>query len=570
MKIKLFTLFLTLVASIGTMLAGGTKIGALYYNFDATNLTAEVTYQYYSNNNYSGLTSIAIPSTITYNAQNYSVTSIGNEAFSGCSGLTSIEMPNSVTNIGSYAFHGCTALTSIEIPNSVASIGDEAFRNCSSLAFIFVGSENVNYDSRDKCNAIIETATNTLIAGCKNTIIPNSVTSIGNSAFFNCSSLTSIEIPNSVTNIGRYAFYGCSGLTCIEIPNSVTNIGFEAFRNCSNLTNVTIPYSIAKIEAGAFSFCTSITRIFVENGNSVYDSRNNCNAIIKTATNTLVTGCKNTNIPNSVTSIGNEAFFGCSGLTSIEIPNSVTSIRYNAFDNCTGLTSIEIPNSVTNIGQSAFSGCTGLTSIYNYATTPQTITSDVYYNVDKATCKLYVPLGSIDLYEAADGWKDFENILPISAEETETTETTVETSDTSAEIVWPKVNGAYTYELVIKDMNGNVVCTLVFDAEGHLTSIAFNAPSRDRAPQQTQTTGFAFTVNGLTSGTTYSYSLIAKDENGQVLNTETGTFTTTGEAPQGIEDVPADINGAQKFIRDGQIFILRVDKVYTVIGQEVK
>ena len=251
------------------------------------------------------LNSIAIPN---------SVTSIGKRAFIECSSLTSITIPNSVTSIEEGAFSR-SGLTSITIPNSVTSIGT-AFTYCSGLASINVDSGNSIYDSRDNCNAIIETASNTLICGCQNTVIPNSVTSIGDFAFWGHSGLTSIRIPNSVTRIGR-----------------------------------------------VFCDCSSLTSINVDSGNSTYDSRNNCNAIIETASNTLIAGCKNTVIPNNVTSIGNYAFRNCSNLTSITIPDGVTSIGDHAFEGCSGLTSITIPNSVTSIGVYAFYYCCGLTSI---------------------------------------------------------------------------------------------------------------------------------------------------------------------------------------------------------------
>ena len=196
------------------------------------------------------------------------------------------------------------------------------------------------YDSRDNCNAIIEKETNTLIQGCNNTKIPSGVTKIGSFAFDGCSGLTSIEIPVGVTEIGRYAFDDCSGLTGIKIPSSVTSIGNSAFYGCSGLTSIN-----------------------VEAGNVVYDSRDNCNAIIEKETNTLIQGCNNTKIPSGVTKIGSFAFDGCSGLTSIEIPVGVTEIGRYAFDDCSGLTGIKIPSSVTSIGNSAFYGCSGLTSI---------------------------------------------------------------------------------------------------------------------------------------------------------------------------------------------------------------
>ena len=161
-----------------------------------------------------------------------------------------------------------------------------------------------------------------------------SVTSIGDDAFSGCSGLTSVTIPNSVTSIGIDAFENCSGLTSVTIPNSVTSIGKWAFYGCTGLTSVTIPNSVTSIGEYAFDCCTGLESIIVEDGNTVYDSRNNCNAIIETETNTLLQGCNNTVIPGSVTSIGNYAFGICEGLTSITIPNSVTSIGKGAFNGC--------------------------------------------------------------------------------------------------------------------------------------------------------------------------------------------------------------------------------------------
>ena len=291
---------------------------------------------------------LSIPSTVTNDGTTYSVTSIGYRAFAGCSGLTSLTISNSVTSIGYSAFEDCSGLTSIAVENG-----------------------NTVYDSRGNCNAIIETLTNTLVAGCMSTSIPNSVTSIGAAAFSGCRGLTSVTIPNSVTSIGGYAFFCCSGLTSVTIPNSVTSIRGYAFYGCSGLTSVTIPNSVTSIEGYVFSGCSGLTSIAVENSNTVYDSRENCNAIIETASNTLICGCANTTIPNSVTSIGDHAFSSCSGLTSVTIPNSVTSIGAGAFSGCSGLTSVTIPNSVTSIGESAFYSCRGLRSV----TIPNSVTS---------------------------------------------------------------------------------------------------------------------------------------------------------------------------------------------------
>ena len=230
-----------------------------------------------------------------------------------------------------------------------------------------------------------------------------SVTSIGSWAFLNCSNLTSVTIPNSVTSIGEYAFDGCTGLTSVTIGNSVTRIGNGAFLNCSNLTSVTIPNSVTRIGMSAFYGCTGLTSVTI--GNSVTS--------IGSAAFWECTGLTSVTIPNSVTSIGSGAFSYCTGLTSVTIPNSVTSIGGYAFSYCSRLTSVTIPNSVTSIGEGAFAGCTGLTSITCEVATPPTLGSEVFSSVDKSI-PLYVPAGSIDLYKAAEQWKDFTNILPIS------------------------------------------------------------------------------------------------------------------------------------------------------------
>ncbi len=361
---------------------------------------------------------------------NADVTSIGNDAFSGCSRLTSVTIPNSVTSIGISAFHNCSSLTSVTIPNSVTSIGDWAFYECSSLTSVTILS---------------------------------SVTSIGNYAFSGCSSLTSVTIPSSVTHIESFAFSGCSGLTSVTIPNSVISIGERAFSGCSDLTSVTIPESVTSIGNSAFSGCNGLDSVSVawtsppSISSDVFDFAPNSvqlivpesaaatyaadsewgkfyiagtgelpiaasgscgdnltweltlhhtltisgtgamadystfttlpwysyKAIIKTVViNEGVTSigvaafydCKaltSVTIPESMRSIGSTAFSGCTGLTSVTIPTGVTSIGRNAFSNCSGLTSITIPDGVTSIGEGTFHGCSGLTSV----TIPESVTS---------------------------------------------------------------------------------------------------------------------------------------------------------------------------------------------------
>ena len=355
--------------------------------------------------NCEGLTSITIPN---------SVTSIGSSAFSYCDGLTSVTIGNSITSIGSSAFYSCNGLTSITIPNSVSSIGNGAFSSCSSLTSIDVDSGNPSYTS---LNGVLFNKEKTILItypGGKegSYTIPNSVTSIGDWAFDDCSGLTSITIPNSVTSIGDWAFSSCNGLTSITIPNNVTSIGDWAFRYCGNLTSITIPNSVTSIGDDAFFYCSALTSINVDSDNPSYTSLNG--VLFNKEKTILITypGGKEGSytIPNSVTSIGDRAFSYCDGLTSVTIGNSVTSIGSSAFSSCYGLTSITIPNSVTSIGSSAFSYCHALTEIYSLSSDPAVCDESTFYAVDK-TIPVYIPFGSKSAYKSAAEWNEFKNFI---------------------------------------------------------------------------------------------------------------------------------------------------------------
>ena len=229
----------------------------------------------------------------------------------------------------------------------------------------------------------------------KKNVIRNGVTSIGDYAFAGCSGLTSVTFGNSVTSIGYQAFAGCSSLTSVAIPNSVTTIERSAFSGCPCLSYVTIPNSVTSIAVSVFAFCPALTSIIVDKGNTTYDSRENCNAIIETKSNTLISGCKNTIIPNSVTTIGDYAFRGCSGLTSVTFGNSVTSIGYQAFYRCSALAFVIIGSSVTKIWDYAFNECFGLTSITSEAKTPPDCGQFCFGNVQKSI-PVYVPANSVE------------------------------------------------------------------------------------------------------------------------------------------------------------------------------
>ena len=313
----------------------------------------------------SSLSKIVIPS---------SVIKIGNGAFSDCSSLSNIVIPSSVTSIGEWAFSGCSSLSNIVIPSRVTSIGDGAFVGCSSLEYISIpksliclnGNPFADWDGKLQClspnfinedDILFNKDKNKIISfrnqNIESYVIPSSVTSIGNDAFSNCSSLSKIVIPSSVTNIGNGAFRNCSSLSEVVIPSSVTSLGNRAFEDCSSLSNIVIPSSVTSIGNEAFSKCSSLSEVVIPSSvTSIGDCAfSGCSSLSKIV------------VPSSVIKIGNGAFYFCRSLSEIVIPSSVTSIGEWAFSDCSSLSKIVIPSSVTSIGEMAFMDCDSLSEI---------------------------------------------------------------------------------------------------------------------------------------------------------------------------------------------------------------
>ena len=633
MKTKLFTLLVALITTT-SLWAYDFQYGDLYYNITSKTTVEVTYLEEYSSENYSGLTTATIPETVTCNGTTYSVTSIGYVAFRACSSLTSITIPNSVTDIGFAAFSDCISLTSITIPNHVTSIGEYAFFLCSSLTSITIPNSVTSigfmtfYDCSSLTSVTIGNSVTSIgdraFGGCRNltsiTCEAETPPTVGEYAFDGVSESIPVYVPCGYIEAyqtGWYIFFNIRGISLysIEISTSNSQMGFARvdYQSCDDVEISAEPnygYHFVRWSDGntdnprslELTRDTVLTAEFAQTfsgqcGDNLYWNYKN-NTLTISGSGDMYDDCpwglfaaeiNDVVLPNAMTYIGYSAFYGCSSLASITIPNSVTSIGSYVFRNCSALTSVTIPNSVTSIGSSAFCnceklgtlvlgdkvneigdgafyGCNKLYHIYCYAPEPPMAyeRSFANYNVN-----LYVPCNYLDNYKYDRVFGSFRYIQCIESEDVTTNDVVVNPGANDVTITWPTEDNANSYTIVI-EKDGEVFCTLTFNAEGKLLNIAF-APGRNgNHPTQYAEQagkGYRFTVTSLESCTKYGYNIDVKDASNKTIKSHSGEFTT--QSTTAVDNITTNNANIQKIMRDGQLIIIRNGVEYNAVGQEM-
>ena len=596
---KKFTLFLLALAACASVLAENVKINGLYYSLG--NTTAQVISDQSSDKSvYSAYTSVTIPASVQYNNYTYPVTSIGTSAFEGCSNLQSVVLPSSVTLIGTDAFYACVKLGAINleeglttinlrafynchldtvvIPSTVSSIGNSAFKGNPLTTIVWkpatcsIGTDDNApfYSTSSQVRSFVfaegvETVPSYI---CKNMsqldtiVLPSSVRSLGQAAFMYCSnlksinlpvtqktlptsflegctSLESIELPATLTTISSDAFYGCTKLANVNLHEGLTTINQRAFYNCK-LAEITIPSTVTSIGNGAFKGNPTTTIVWKPANCSIgtdsdapfYSTSSQVTSFVFGDSVQVIPAylCKNMNlldsivIPPTVTSIGQSAFMYCSRLKSLTFPQGIKTVATSVLEGCTALEEVFIPSSVTAINQDAFYGCSALRAIHNLAFTPQTITERAVNSVNKQTCILYVPMDYIDLYRTKAVWCDFLNIIGVTTD-------------------------------------------LQFDEQ--LVQVTYLKADADHSPHYMETQTWEVPHAPRIEGFTFLRWEVQQGDlaDGIVLQAVYESNTPTSN-PSDVVVNPA--NKAQKLIRNGNVYILSDENVYSITGQKAR